>query len=113
MISRDLKFIQVLKQYSIGELSWFFRRSLQNNGVNSGIIDRLMVYTKKYDFLYELYIILDEATTKSSHQKDRQKTIKEFGANINFEFNFIDDNTMVKNIFDNFEDYNVICNIDN
>ncbi|WP_060825115.1 hypothetical protein [Sulfurospirillum cavolei] len=111
MIDRDLKFIQVLKQHPIGELSWFFRRSLQENGINSGIIDRLMVCKQKYDFLYELYKILDEATN-GCNKNNRQKIIKEFGNYINFEFNFTDDSKMIHNIFLNFKDYNKVCNID-
>lgn len=111
MIGRDLQFIKALKRQEIGNLTYDFRVVLQNNGINSGIIDRLMILEKKYDFLYELYKILNEATS-GFHKENRQKIINEFSKTIDFEFNFIDDDKMLKEIFDNFEEYNEICVID-
>jgi len=109
---RELEIIKAIKRNSIGHLTHSFIVSLQNNGVNSGIIDKLMAYNKKYDFIYELYKILDESSNSGPYQEDRQNTIKEFNKKIKFKLNFKDDYKIVHNIFNKFKQYNEIFQVD-
>ena len=111
-MNRDIKFIEVLKKYTYRELQIYFTNALLDNGIDTGIIDRLMSHKTKKSFIYELFIILDEATNNEADKYNRQKIITEFGNSIDFEFNFVDDDKMLDHIYKNFNDYNKVHSID-
>lgn len=110
MNDRELELLAFFKSKSIEDLLIPLIETCIENNLSSGTLMNLQSNKTKYDYIYNLYKILDSCNAVNNINFNH--IIDAYSKDVEFKFDKTNDPKILKNIFYNFQKYDILFEIE-